>query len=128
MASLQGFSPVHMVLKVPSRSILSSKNSRVDCPLRGFSSTKLVTHKKNHQRSVEVRAFLDIQNDPIVKEALKEPVAFLGGIFAGLLRLDLNEEPLREWVAKTAEAAGIETENEPDSTSSDDGPSEILIE
>jgi hypothetical protein len=41
--------------------------------------------------------------------------------------LDLNEEPLREWVAKTAEAAGIETD-EPESKSSDDGPSEIIID
>lgn len=34
----------------------------------------------------------------------------MGGIFAGLLRLDLNEDPLREWVAKTVEASGITTE------------------
>lgn len=34
----------------------------------------------------------------------------MGGIFAGLLRLDLNEEPLREWVARTVEASGVRAE------------------
>ncbi|XP_075481006.1 UPF0426 protein At1g28150, chloroplastic [Primulina tabacum] len=47
---------------------------------------------------------------PILKEALKEPVAFVGGIFAGLLRLDLNEEPLKEWVSRTVQAAGLSME------------------
>ncbi|CAM6092903.1 unnamed protein product [Calypogeia fissa] len=111
----------------PSRCILSSKDLRVASPLRNVSCTKYVTGKTNLQRSLRLQAFMDIQNDPIVKEALKEPVAFLGGVFAGLLRLDLNEEPLREWVAKTAEAAGIATD-EPESKSSDDAPNEIEIE
>ena len=57
---------------------------------------------------------------------LQEPVAFLGGLFAGLLRLDLSEDPLSEWVNRTAEAAGMdlgESEEE-----EDDGPVEITIE
>jgi len=29
---------------------------------------------------------------------IAQPVAILGGMFAGILRLDLNEEPLKEWV------------------------------
>ncbi|KAL7138707.1 hypothetical protein ABFS83_09G000900 [Erythranthe nasuta] len=56
----------------------------------------------------QVRAFFpNSAQEPILKEALKEPVAFVGGIFAGLLRLDLNEEPLKEWVGRTVEASGI---------------------
>ncbi|KZV32783.1 hypothetical protein F511_23695 [Dorcoceras hygrometricum] len=47
---------------------------------------------------------------PILKEALREPVAFVGGIFAGFLRLDLNEDPLKEWVSRTVEAAGLSVE------------------
>ncbi|KAA3458306.1 UPF0426 protein chloroplastic isoform X1 [Gossypium australe] len=39
--------------------------------------------------------------------ARMEPVAFMGGMFAGILRLDLNEEPLKEWVARTVEASNI---------------------
>jgi hypothetical protein len=41
----------------------------------------------------------------------QEPVAFLGGVFAGLLRLDLNEDPLKEWVTRTVEVSGIAEEN-----------------
>lgn len=31
----------------------------------------------------------------------------MGGMFAGLLRLDLNEDPLKEWVTRTVEASGF---------------------
>lgn len=31
-------------------------------------------------------------------------------MFAGLLRLDLDEEPLKEWVTRTVEASGITQE------------------
>lgn len=56
-------------------------------------------------------------------------MAFLGGMFAGLLRLDLNEEPLKEWVTRTVEAAGISEEeaNIEDSTT-EAAPQEIQIE
>ncbi|KAL3701338.1 hypothetical protein R1sor_019360 [Riccia sorocarpa] len=84
---------------------------------------------RSGRRCFEIRAFFDIQNDPIGKEVFKEPVAFLGGLFAGLLRLDLNEDPLRGWVAKTAEAAGLKPEDEEgESSPSEDAPSEIEID
>ena len=37
----------------------------------------------------------------------------MGGMFAGLLRLDSNEDPLKNWVSRTLEAFGI-TEEEID--------------
>ncbi|KAJ0969978.1 hypothetical protein J5N97_022855 [Dioscorea zingiberensis] len=51
---------------------------------------------------------LDINPPP--RFSFWEPMAFLGGVFAGLLRLDLNEEPLRDWVARTVESSGITVE------------------
>lgn len=33
---------------------------------------------------------------------LQEPVAFVGGIFAGFLGLSLDQDPLREWIQQTA--------------------------
>ena len=57
---------------------------------------------------------------------LQEPVAFLGGLFAGLLRLDLSEDPLKEWVSRTAEAAGVDLEESKEEE--EDGPVEITIE
>ncbi|KAK9117797.1 hypothetical protein Scep_015890 [Stephania cephalantha] len=63
-------------------------------------------------RRLRVKSFLfNPDQEPILKQALKEPVAFMGGMFAGLLRLDLNEEPLRQWITMVAEASGIAEED-----------------
>ncbi|XP_058097794.1 UPF0426 protein At1g28150, chloroplastic [Magnolia sinica] len=81
-------------------------------------------------RAFRAKAFFNPIDEPIVKEALKEPVAFMSGMFAGLLRLDLNEDPLKEWLTRTVEASGI-TKEEIDVESSkveEDAPQEIQIE
>ncbi|XP_019235769.1 PREDICTED: uncharacterized protein LOC109216095 [Nicotiana attenuata] len=73
--------------------------------------------------------FFNPIQEPILKDALKEPVAFAGGIFAGLLRLDLNEDPLKEWVARTVEASGITAEEiEASDDQAEDIPQQIEIE
>lgn len=72
--------------------------------------------------------FFNPVEDPVIKEALKEPVAFAGGLFAGLLRLDLNEDPLKEWVKKTMESAGLTEEVDTQESVQEDGPTEIEIE
>ncbi|KAJ9553004.1 hypothetical protein OSB04_017049 [Centaurea solstitialis] len=59
----------------------------------------------------------------------REPVAFMGGMFAGLLRLDLNEDPLKEWVTRTVEASGFtEEELDPENTTATEEPQQIDIE
>ncbi|KAG4997683.1 hypothetical protein AAZX31_10G164300 [Glycine max] len=95
----------------------------------GMSRSIFGTGKRNGNRN-EVKAFFfNPEQDPIVKEALKEPVAFLGGMFAGILRLDLNEEPLKEWVTRTVEAAGIsEEEANTEESTTEEAPQEIQIE
>ncbi|KAH0878701.1 hypothetical protein HID58_066095 [Brassica napus] len=61
-----------------------------------------------------------------------EPIAFMGGMFAGLLRLDLNEEPLKEWVTRTVEASGITEEEVADAdgmaSNEEESPQQIEIE
>ncbi|VVA92832.1 unnamed protein product [Arabis nemorensis] len=73
----------------------------------------------------------NLPQEPILSEALKEPIAFMGGMFAGLLKLDLNEEPLKEWVTRTVEASGI-TEEEVDAdgmvSNEEEAPQQIEIE
>lgn len=59
---------------------------------------------------------------------MQEPIAFFGGIFAGLFRLDLNEEPLKDWVARTAEAAGIDLTDSQATDSDDSIPEDIQID
>ncbi|PWA86590.1 hypothetical protein CTI12_AA138960 [Artemisia annua] len=68
-------------------------------------------------------------DERILNKAIKEPVAFMGGMFAGLLRLDLNEDPLKEWVTRTVEASGF-TDEELDlqNSTSEEVPQQIDIE
>jgi hypothetical protein len=41
--------------------------------------------------------FLD-ELTPILRELTGHPVAFLGGLVSGLLRLNLSEDPVRSWL------------------------------
>lgn len=57
----------------------------------------------------------------------------MGGMFAGLLRLDLNEDPLKEWIGRTVEASGMSTDEEGEDESdpikkSQESPQQIQIE
>ncbi|XP_058179476.1 UPF0426 protein At1g28150, chloroplastic [Rhododendron vialii] len=96
--------------------------------VRGLYSSSLSSSSSSFR--VRVKASSCPIDEPILKEALKEPVAFMGGIFAGLLRLDLNEDPLREWVARTVEASGITAEEiDTEQSESEEGsPQQIEIE
>jgi hypothetical protein len=38
--------------------------------------------------------------NPIVQELVKEPIAFVNGFVAGLLRLNPEEDPLKSWLDK----------------------------
>ncbi|KAK1404237.1 UPF0426 protein, chloroplastic [Heracleum sosnowskyi] len=71
--------------------------------------SKDVVHGRRSVVSVKA-SVCNSSDEPILKEAFKEPVAFLGGMFAGLLRLDLNEDPLKEWITRTVEASGLTAE------------------
>lgn len=46
-------------------------------------------------------------SNPVLRQALQEPVAFWGGAFAGLFSLTLTEEPLKTWIENTSADAGI---------------------
>jgi hypothetical protein len=37
---------------------------------------------------------------PFVQALVRQPVAFCGGFFSGLFRLDLSEDPVRSWLNK----------------------------
>jgi hypothetical protein len=43
--------------------------------------------------------FLD-ELRPLAKELLTNPIAFAGGFASGLLRLNLNDEPVKSWLQK----------------------------
>lgn len=52
----------------------------------------------------------------------------MGGVFAGLLRLDLNEDPLKEWVTRTVEASGLTKEEIDAEAVEQEVPQQIEIE
>lgn len=37
---------------------------------------------------------------PILKELMQQPIAFTGGFFSGVFRLNISEEPLSSWLQK----------------------------
>ncbi|XP_072957134.1 UPF0426 protein At1g28150, chloroplastic isoform X1 [Typha angustifolia] len=101
----------------------------------GFIGRRRRTRSRVGTPAGRIQAFFNPFEDqpPIVKDALKEPVAFMGGVFAGLLRLDLNEDPLKEWVSRTMEASGIAKEGqisdgESEQEGEGDAPQQIEIE
>eukprot|EP00270_Netrium_digitus_P016156 TRINITY_DN575_c0_g1_i2.p1 TRINITY_DN575_c0_g1~~TRINITY_DN575_c0_g1_i2.p1 ORF type:complete len:153 (-),score=32.87 TRINITY_DN575_c0_g1_i2:94-513(-) len=101
--------------------------------LRGAHSLRKGGRMRTRTLVLTLVSLFNPEEDPIVREALKEPIAFFGGIVAGLLRLDLKEEPLQEWVAKTAEAAGIElkqpgVDEDGGAATPEDRPVDISIE
>lgn len=70
--------------------------------------------------------FLD-ELTPIVKELGKQPVAFMGGLFSGVFRLKLSEDPLKSWLDKQAGTTGSYPSSSTDNGSSS-GPQSISIE
>lgn len=65
--------------------------------------------------------FLD-ELQPLMKELIQQPIAFAGGFFSGLLRLKINDEPLKTWL----EQQGMI--NYPDNNSSNNGNSPQSID
>jgi len=49
-----------------------------------------------------------LEEDPILRKAVKDPAAFVGGLFAGVLQLDVGDNPLREWIERTARDANLD--------------------
>ncbi len=53
---------------------------------------------------------------PIAREIVKNPIAFAGGFASGVLRLDLNEEPVKSWLGKqSGGASGLDKPKPPQS-------------
>jgi len=62
---------------------------------------------------------------PMFKELTSYPVAFLGGFFSGLLRLNLGEDPIKSWLDQTA---GTSSTPPSSSNGKASGPQSITID
>ena len=63
---------------------------------------------------------------PVFKELTQQPIAFLGGFFSGLLRLNLADDPVKSWLDKQAGVAPTPSTEVHNGKSS--GPQSISIE
>jgi len=62
---------------------------------------------------------------PILNEFLGQPVAFLGGLVSGFLKLDLGQDPLKSWLEKQGATPTTVTSAD---KSNNDGPQSISID
>lgn len=65
---------------------------------------------------------------PVVKELAQHPVAFLGGLCSGLLRLNLNDDPIKSWLDQQAGEAIGNTDGNGTTADTRRGPQSITIE
>ncbi|OIP75384.1 MAG: hypothetical protein AUK48_07605 [Oscillatoriales cyanobacterium CG2_30_44_21] len=63
---------------------------------------------------------------PIFNEFVGQPVAFLGGLVSGFLKLDLQQDPLKNWLEK--QGATLNTPYSAGDSAKNDGPQSISID
>lgn len=60
---------------------------------------------------------------PIFKELTQQPIAFMGGLFSGLLRLNLSDDPIKGWLDKQSGSPSYST-----AVRNGNGPQSISID
>lgn len=71
--------------------------------------------------------FLD-ELTPIMKELMEQPVAFLGGFFSGMLRLNLNDDPVKNWLDRQDGYTSASSSTTEINNGKSEGPQSITIE
>jgi hypothetical protein len=65
---------------------------------------------------------------PILQELTREPIAFLGGFFSGLLKLNLNDDPVKTWLEKQGGVTGSSSSDSKNNNGTSSGPQSITID
>ncbi|MEM7771802.1 MAG: hypothetical protein AAGA75_26510 [Cyanobacteria bacterium P01_E01_bin.6] len=65
---------------------------------------------------------------PIMKELTAHPIAFLGGLASGLLRINLTDDPVKSWIEKRAGQSVSDSSRATDNTGNGSGPQSISID
>ncbi|HEY9610810.1 hypothetical protein [Allocoleopsis sp.] len=71
--------------------------------------------------------FLD-ELSPIVKELTQQPVAFLGGFFSGVFRLNLADDPVKSWLDQQTGSTTYTSATSGSENGKTSGPQSISIE
>ncbi|NJK36538.1 MAG: hypothetical protein HC825_10995 [Oscillatoriales cyanobacterium RM1_1_9] len=64
---------------------------------------------------------------PIIDGLTREPVAFLGGLFSGFLKLNLYDEPVKSWLDQQGTVVPTASAST-DQQKRNDGPQSISID
>jgi len=65
---------------------------------------------------------------PIFREFTQHPVSFLGGLCSGLLRLNLNDDPVRSWLQQQGGSVPSSSTLNQHNNGRSSGPQSISIE
>lgn len=65
---------------------------------------------------------------PVLKELTEQPTAFVGGFFSGILRLNLEEDPVKSWLEKNGVSSSYTAAPEEKNNEETSGPQSITIE
>jgi hypothetical protein len=65
---------------------------------------------------------------PILQELVVQPLAFMGGLVSGFLRLDLKEDPLKSWLEKQGASPATNAANSNGQNNKNSGPQSISID
>jgi hypothetical protein len=65
---------------------------------------------------------------PILKELTQQPVAFLGGFFSGVFRLNLSDDPVKSWLDGQAGVSGYTATTTGSDNGKTTGPQSISID
>ncbi len=65
---------------------------------------------------------------PLLKEVTKEPIAFFGGFFSGLLRLNLSDDPVKSWLDQQGASSAYTAPTSENNNTKNSGPQSISID
>ncbi|CAD5959671.1 hypothetical protein PA905_07740 [Planktothrix agardhii CCAP 1459/11A] len=65
---------------------------------------------------------------PILEELTREPIAFLGGFVSGLLKLSLNDDPIKTWIEKQGGTTVSSSSDSNNNNGNSGGPQSIQID
>ncbi|MCW6036223.1 hypothetical protein K4A83_08050 [Spirulina subsalsa FACHB-351] len=71
--------------------------------------------------------FLD-ELTPLGKELLQQPIAFMGGFFSGVFKLNLNEDPLKSWLKEQGAVNLSNSGGNDNNGNNNNGPQPIQID
>jgi hypothetical protein len=65
---------------------------------------------------------------PVVKELFQQPIAFMGGFVSGVLRLNLQQDPVKSWIDEQAGSTSYTPPTSETSNANSNGPQSISID